>query len=449
MGIQAYMQAIPIAFSAGSTLYLTALMLGIGVHMGWIQDPSPTAQFFGLWWVILLTFIFYAVENVMAVIPLPGIGTLIHVVWDIIHIIVAPIIGAFLGIATSGVDAESALPVAVVSAAVTFVPHITKSAGRRTLDLMPVPGKHLAFNMVKDLLVAGFLGLYLVALQHPLLMGSMSIFTIGLVVFLTYQLAATTRWIIFQMSAILTRFTTLFVKSKTSDIVPSPHLALLGHQEPEIATRGLAQAGISGGNWRTGYILLLNQQLVFTYSTMFSGDKLWQININQVEIAYLYRRALVDVLEIHFADSKNKKRFARFVFLKDKEHLIQQIANRLEAKVTTTGIVAFSDKVSESGRKVVASTASGITTGIEESKKAATKSKQVAETTTSHISQGVAIGMDKGRDVANNAAANIKQGMVVGLDKGKPVADAALAKGMEKGKTVTAMIKSWFEKKIK
>ena len=73
MDITSYLKAIPSAFSAGATLYLTAFMLGLGVSMGWILNPSPTAQFFGYWWVMGLVFMLYVVENVIVAIPVADV----------------------------------------------------------------------------------------------------------------------------------------------------------------------------------------------------------------------------------------------------------------------------------------------------------------------------------------------------------------------------------------
>ena len=122
---------------------------------------------------------------------------------------------------------------------------------------------------------------YAHVLGQPILLTTMAIPSIAVTVYLATQIAAHWRWSNFQSSAVAASVTSLFHKRKTSDILPPAQLALLNHKEPEVVVQGMAHKGIQGGNWRVGYISILNDELFFTYSKAF-GPRLWRLGIEQV-----------------------------------------------------------------------------------------------------------------------------------------------------------------------
>jgi hypothetical protein len=78
-------------------------------------------------------------------------------------------------------------------------------------------------------------------------------------------------------------------------------------------------------------VALWGNYLVFTYDK-WRQSHVWYIPLPQVVTAYLRRRALIDVLEIHYLDESQVNRVARFAFLKDRTPLAEQIEARLQAQ---------------------------------------------------------------------------------------------------------------------
>lgn len=190
----------------------------------------------------------------MSVIPIPAVSKLIRILWNIIHQIVTPLAGALVGVATAGAASEATLSVAAMSSAIAIVPQTVKSASQGILDItpIPIPGKAFVFNFVKDSLLTVFLGVYIFALEHPVIMTVMVALSLGLMAVLTWQLGSALRWLWFQLSAMVTRLTSLVFKRKTSDVLAPTHMSLLEHQMPELAFKAMAQKGVSRGNLRRG-----------------------------------------------------------------------------------------------------------------------------------------------------------------------------------------------------
>ena len=66
-------------------------------------------------------------------------------------------------------------------------------------------------------------------------------------------------------------------------------------------------------------------------SWSFSTPTLMQTEQERVLSTYHRQRSLMDVLEIHYTGRMNRAQVARFVFLKDRAPLVEQIAARLGA----------------------------------------------------------------------------------------------------------------------
>ncbi|MDX9954477.1 MAG: DUF4126 domain-containing protein [Anaerolineae bacterium] len=296
MQLNPFMNAIPSAFAAGVSPYFTLLVLALGVRLNWIQSPPPTLGFIGSGWMIILVGILYVLEIAMSIIPIPAIGKTIRILWNIVHQVVTPLAGAIVGVATAGATSEATLSVAAMSSVVSVVPQTIKSAGQEIVDVLPIPGRMLAFNFVKDLLLTVFLGLYIFALKHPALMIAMVVLSFGLMTVLTMQMGSAIRWLWFHFAAIAARFTSLVVKRKISDNLPSKHMALLQHQSPELVLKVMAQKGLPNGNLRGGYLSVFPERLVFTYKTLFR-HRLWDIKTDAL-VVYSHRGTLLDVIDL-------------------------------------------------------------------------------------------------------------------------------------------------------
>ncbi len=397
MSFQTLMTAIPAAFSTGISPYFTLLVLGMGIRLEWIRSPSPFLEFMGQGWALGIVGGLYALEIALGIIPIPGAAQFIRILWNVIHEILVPLAGALVGVATSGITGEGTLTMAAISAGITIVPQTVKAAGQQAMEMVPVPGKILGFNLAKDALLAVFLGLFVYAWEHPWLMTFLVILSFVMMAALLWQLGAAIRWLWFNFRAIGARLTSLVSKRKMSDVLPSPHLALHKHQTPELVVAGMAQRGVPGGRGRGGYLSVQPEALVFTFRKWF-GYRRWQIGAKQVSATYLHRQAMLDFMDIHYVDLKGRDRRARFTFLKNKETLVKQVGERFSARVSASGAVELGDHVAEGARKTAEATKAGAVQALQ-------SGKQLAATTAANL----APKLEAGKKQATEKAAQLSQ----------------------------------------
>jgi len=143
---------------------------------------------------------------------------------------------------------------------------------------------------------------------------------LGLILFFTPILL---RWLLFLLRATAARFSSIGQRRVQSDPLPAAHMVFLNHQPPELAVRCKAQ-GIRGASGRNGFVFFWRDCLMFTYDSWGSSHN-WSVPRARIPAAYLQRRMLMDVLEVHYYDGKNQDRPVRFVFLKDRSASAAQI----------------------------------------------------------------------------------------------------------------------------
>jgi hypothetical protein len=317
---------LPLALTSGINLYATVLVAGLSIRFGWVQDTPPGLDVLASWPVIIIAGIFFLMEALADKIQF------IDNLWDLIHTVIRPLGATMIGFAVLG-DANPMVMVIAAMAAggIALASHSGKAGTRVALNVMsPAENvKNMTISVGEDAL-AGFLTF--LALKYPFVASGIGVvILVSMAVFVPQLLG----WAWFIVTSIFAWFKSLGQKvlkrEMKSDCPPASQMALLQHQVPEIASRCKAQ-GIRGANGRNGFASIIGKEsLVFTYSTWF-GSYAWHVDLGQIVGTYLRRRVLMDVLEVHYRDDKQKERKVQFVFMKDRSLLAEQLATRLGVK---------------------------------------------------------------------------------------------------------------------
>jgi hypothetical protein len=214
---------------------------------------------------------------------------------------------------------------------VALTSHSSK-AGTRTVVNVSSPVENLSnilLSLAEDALVAV---LAFVALRFPL---AANIVTATLFVGVLIVLPQLLRWAWFTLRAMLARLRAVVHQLRQPEQLPPVHAALLDHQTPDISVRCQAQH-IQHANGRQGYLSLLENRLVFTYSRWFRV-RTWQTDTQHMGAITIRQRALVTVLEITCYDERQKPRLVRFVFTRDRLPLVEQVVEMLRQRIDASG----------------------------------------------------------------------------------------------------------------
>jgi hypothetical protein len=315
---------LPLAVSSGLNLYATVLVAGLSIQFKWIEGIPPQLEILGSWPVIIIAGIFFLMEALADKIQF------IDNIWDIIHTVVRPLGAMFIGFALLGQADPMIVMIAVMFAGgITLVTHGAKSGGRVALNVIsPAENlKNIALSTAEDF-GAGLLTV--IALKYPFYGMGAAILVLGV---LGVTVPPLIRWAWYVVAGLTTLVKSwgqkLLKRQVKSDTLPSNHMILLRHQMPELASVCKAQ-NVKGANGRTGYLSVMGDKLIFSYSTWF-GSRLWELGLNQVVANYFRKGVLMDVLEIYYMDEKQKERKVHFAFLKDRTSLAEQFAAKLKS----------------------------------------------------------------------------------------------------------------------
>lgn len=147
---------------AGVNLYLTVLVTGLSIHMGWLTNYPAALHVLGDPGIIALSGVLYALEFFADKIPW------VDSMWDAIHTVIRPIGGAFLAIKCLGsTDPVLDVVAGLLGGSVAFCTHSTKAGTRILVNHSPEPFSNIAVSVAEDVGVAG--GLWL-TFTHPVLM---------------------------------------------------------------------------------------------------------------------------------------------------------------------------------------------------------------------------------------------------------------------------------------
>jgi hypothetical protein len=309
---------LPLSLTSGINLYITVLVVGLCIRFQWVTDIPANLDVLGSWPIIICAAVLYIVEFVADKIQI------VDNIWDIAHTFIRPVGAALIGLAVLGkVDPVLGVLGMLVAGGIALTSHGGKASARLALNVIS-PAENItniAVSTAEDV-AAG--GLAFLALKYPYVASCIAALLLLLILVFTPILL---RWFFFFLRAVAARFSSLGQRGIPSDPLPTEHLVLLNHQPPELAVRCKAQ-GIPGASGRNGFVLLWRDHLVFTYDR-WGSSRIWSVPRARIPAAYLRRRALMDILEVHFYDEKNHSRLARFIFLKNRSTAAAQIENVL------------------------------------------------------------------------------------------------------------------------
>ncbi len=323
---------IPLALTSGINLYLTMLIIGLSIRFGWVTDAPPGLDVFATLPVLIIVGFFYILEFFADKIAF------VDNLWDLLHTFIRPIGAIIIATASlSGLDAdvvgatasltgvspETSFFAALLAGGTALVAHGGK-AGTRTAVNVTSPAEtftNIAISLAEDVLVAM---LVFLALRYPV---AANVLAIGILVAILVFVPQLLRWTWFTLRAVLAALKGVVQKVDQSDSLPPEYQALLGEQTPMLVSRSQAQ-NIRQANGRRGYLVLTDASLGFVYRAWFR-PWIWQITVDRIESVSSRRRALMDVLEVTYADKGTQSRVVRFAFTKDREPLMEQFAERL------------------------------------------------------------------------------------------------------------------------
>jgi hypothetical protein len=305
---------LPLSLTSGINLYATVLAVGLSIRFHWVTDPPANLDVLSSWPIIICAGVLYIVEFVADKIQI------VDNIWDIIHTFIRPVGAALIGLAVLGkVDPVLGVLGALVAGGIALTSHGGKASARLALNVVS-PAENItniAVSTAEDV-AAG--GLAFLALKVPYVAGCIAALLLLLILISTPILL---RWLLFFVRAVAARIKGIGQRGVQSDQLPTEHMMLINHQPPELAVRCKAQ-GIRGASGQNGFVLLLPGHLMFTYDR-WGSSHIWTVPRERIPAAYLRRRALMDVLEVHYYDEKNRSRLARFIFLKDRSTSAAQI----------------------------------------------------------------------------------------------------------------------------
>lgn len=159
--VQLIALASTVSLLAGWRLYLDTLVVGLGMHLGWIALPQ---QLHGLdvlanWWII----------------GIAGLGTIaeffadkiawVDSLWDTVHTVIRPIGGALLSMAIiDGADPTWQVGSFLLGGGAAFLAHAGKAGARTLVNASPEPFSNIVVSTGEDVATAGLLGL---AIANP------------------------------------------------------------------------------------------------------------------------------------------------------------------------------------------------------------------------------------------------------------------------------------------
>lgn len=150
--------ALGLASLAGVNLYLTVLIAGLAIRMGWVELAGSYAHFEALGhpWVLAVAGVFFVMEFFADKVPW------VDSLWDSVHTVIRPVGGTLLALQALGemppyMEVVAAL--AAGSAAMTM--HSAKAGSRLLINHSPEPFTNVSMSLAEDVGVVGGMALVL------------------------------------------------------------------------------------------------------------------------------------------------------------------------------------------------------------------------------------------------------------------------------------------------
>lgn len=315
-----YGMTLAFSLTAGLNLYITLLVIGFSMRMGW-ADSLPA----GLW--VLNTTPFLFVSALLFVVQF--IADKIQFVdnlWDSIHTLIRPVGASLLaGVILAGHNPAMIILAIILAGSISLISHSNKATMRMFINVISPFESFSArtISFIEDVLVAG---LCYFAIRFPLIAGTLALCLIIMILIFTPRAV---RWSFFMFKAILYRFKGVINRIESNEPLPQSHRMLLGNKNPEITISCLGQ-NIKGAHGRYGFISYVDSTLYFTYNKWLR-PRLWHIRTDRIKQTYFRQQILVDIIEIHYLGERDRIRKVRLVFLKDRSLLTEKLASKLSS----------------------------------------------------------------------------------------------------------------------
>jgi len=179
--------ALGLGALAGLNLYLTVFVAGLAIQMGWVALAPQYAQLHVLAdpTIIVIAGVLYALEFFADKIPW------VDSLWDMVHSLIRPIGGAFLGVAALGTASPVFdVVIGLLAGSVALSTHSLKAGARLVANSSPEPVSNVILSVAEDATVVG--GLALVYL-HPAIALVLVLATAGLVFYFGPRIARSIR----------------------------------------------------------------------------------------------------------------------------------------------------------------------------------------------------------------------------------------------------------------
>jgi hypothetical protein len=321
--LQTLVMTLPLALTSGINLYATVLVVGLAVRFGWVSDAPASLYVLGETPILVVAGVLYVVEFIVDKFQF------LDNAWDIIHTVIRPLGAITLAVIFTYGEGDPAITVlaALIAGSVSLVAHSGKAGTRAVLNIVS-PGENITnvgLSVAEDV-AAG--GLAFLAVRHPYLAACIALVALAVIILVLPRLL---RWGWFSFKAVIARMVAAFQTRRSPDLLPTAHLALLGHQSPALAVQAKAQK-VRGAAGRTGYACVLGNRLVFTYTKWLALHRKWEAPLDRVLVVYFRRSWLIDELEVHYRGDKDAPRLVRFVFTRDRSPLAEELGRRLGAR---------------------------------------------------------------------------------------------------------------------
>jgi hypothetical protein len=318
-----FLMALPLSVTAGINLYMTVLVVGAAIRMGWVQDVPQGLDALASWPVLITAAVLYIINFVADKIQF------VDNLSDTIHTFIRPVGAAVvvLCIVSGQADPRVAIVAALAAGGAGFVSHSGK-AGLRGLVNLVSPGENTT-NIVLSVAEDIFVGLVtLMAFTNPYIAFALAA-AVVVVVLAVAPVLFRLGW--FWLVSVVVRVRAMFGQKETSDEPPPAHAAAVGHELPAVC----AVCRVQKVRWmsgRTGHLMLLEGGLAFVCTKWLMLVRTWRVPRDRIAASYFRRCWFVDVLEVHYTDVRGRKRLARFIFTRYRSPLAEAIARGLGAR---------------------------------------------------------------------------------------------------------------------
>ena len=329
--MQALRTILPLGFTAGINLYLTLLVVGLSIRLGWVSSYPPGLETLASTPVMIVAGVLYVVEFIIDKIPF------LDSLWDLLHTFIRPV-GAVL-IATSslslidseivettaafvGVNPRVQLAWAIVMCVIALITHSGKAGTRAALNASGtnITCLGVVLSLAEDIFVAL---LAFAALRFPV---AANIIAWSLLVVLIMLVPQLMRWAWFTFKAMLARFKAFVSTTGSSESLPSRYAAMVAGVKPQLIIHCQAQ-GTRPLKGRYGYLILSAEQVSFVYRRWWRVQQ-WTIDRRAVSDVNLRRGLLMMILELTYSTAAAPQKI-HFACTYDRRPLAEQALHLL------------------------------------------------------------------------------------------------------------------------